>query len=399
LTGLSARGDDAQLLLSEVLAQSLADGCIYAIVRFADGLSPEQEELFRRQGFVRREGNLPLMEVDMRAPSVLIRNMEDMFQEPISLDPRVLSAIENGHRKLQHALTGLDPGSLVLTLSNEVIHQRLLEKITAFNNVPITPTNPRVLGECMCVPFGKLLRGRIIPNTVTMTIHTDKVYEPDLETYKIEAFPFYPPIPSQIRTIKSFGRSVILVDDVMHPGHRMRTLDPLLKAENIDIRMVLVGILSGHGRDLMREWNRPVDGAYFIPTLKRWFVESTIYPFIGGDTVRRATYPVPGLQAAINHILPYAAPTFLRDCPHSAVFELSKACLESARDLMLALEQAYREHYARNLTLSRLSEAVNLPLCPDKGSCLAYDSNLPASVYIANDLEQLLRESHVWTER
>ena len=399
LTGLSAQDDDAQFLLSEVIAHALEEGCTYAIARPAGGLSADLEELLARQGFVRREGGHPLMEVDMRAPSVLIRNMEDMFQEPLSSDPRVIRAIANGHKNLQRALTGLDPGMLVLTLSNEIIHQRLLEKITAVNEVPMTPTVPRKLGPCMCVPFGKMLRGRIIPNTVTMTIHTDKVYEPDLESYRIEAFPYYPPIPSQIRTIKSFDRSVILVDDVMHPGHRMRTLDPLLKAENIDIRMVLVGILSGHGRDLMREWNRPVDGAYFVPTLKRWFVESTIYPFIGGDTVRRATYPVPGLQAGINHILPYAAPTFLRNCPRSAVFDLSRVCLESARDLMLALEQAYREHYARNLTLSRLSEAVNLPLCPDKGSCLAYDSNLPASVYIANDLEQLLRGAHVWNEQ
>jgi hypothetical protein len=58
---------------------------------------------------------------------------------------------------------------------------------------------------------------------------------------------------------------------------------------------------------------------------------------------------------------------------------------------MLTLEQVYREHYARNLTLSRLSEAVILPLCPDKGSCLHYDPNLAASVYLENDLEQLMR--------
>ena len=58
---------------------------------------------------------------------------------------------------------------------------------------------------------------------------------------------------------------------------------------------------------------------------------------------------------------------------------------------MLALEQTYREQYSRNLTLSRLSEAVILPLCPDKGACLHYDPNLAASVYLENDLEQLLR--------
>ena len=37
------------------------------------------------------------------------------------------------------------------------------------------------------------------------------------------------------------------------------------------------------------------------------------------------------------------------------------------------------------------SVAVILPLCPDQGTCLGFDPNLAASVYLENDLEQLLR--------
>ncbi len=391
ITGVSASGDDAQLLLSELLARSLQEDCVYGLCRPRGGLTPELEELFSLQGFCRREGDMPLLEVDMRLPTVLIRNLETTIQEPLAHDARVLAAIAGGHRRLQRALTGLYPGSLVLTLSSDVIHQRLLERITAFNRVPDTPVVPRRLGECMCVPFGKMLRGRIIPNTVTKTIHTDKVYEPDLRSSSIEAFPYYPAIPRQIRTIRSFDRPVILVDDVMHPGIRIRALDPLLREEGIDVRMVFVGLLSGHGRDLMRQQGRPVDGAYFVPTLRQWFVESTLYPFIGGNTVRRAEAPVPGLLPGVNHILPYAVPAFQGECSERAVFELSRCCLESAREVMLALERAYREQFSRNLTLSRLSEAVILPLCPDKGACLHYDASLAASVYLENDLEQLMR--------
>ena len=395
ITGLAAAGDDAQLLLSEVLARALTEGCVYAICRPRDGMRAELEDLLARQGFVRREGAAALMETDMHAPSVLIRNLETTIQEPLSGEPRVREAISRGHERLQHALAGLYPGSLMLTLSAEVIHQRLLERITAFNRVPDTPTVPRRLGECMCVPFGKMLRGQIIPNTVTKTIHTDKVFEPDLTATTIEAFPYYPSIPCQIRTIKSFARPVILVDDVMHPGNRIRVLDPLLRQEEIDIRMVLVGVLSGHGKDLMKERSRPVDGAYFLPTLRQWFVESTLYPFIGGDTVRRDQEPVPGLLPGINRILPYAKPDYAAECSPEALLALSRCCLESARDVMLALEQVYREHYARNLTLSRLSEAVILPLCPDKGAYMSYDPNLAASVYLKSDLEQLMREEGV----
>ena len=389
-----SRGDQdcAQLLLSELLARGVETDCVYALFQpYAGPCDRETQDLLARQGFTAVDGASALYQVDMHAPTVLIQNLETTIQEPLAHDRRVRRVIRRNHERLQRALTGLYPGSLVLTLSSDVIHHRLLEKITAINRVPSTPTTPRRLGECMCVPFGKLLRSKVVPNTVTKTLHTDKVYEPDLASSTIEAFLHYSPIPSQIRTIKSFDRPVILVDDLMHPGIRINALDPIFIQEEVPIKTVLVGVLSGYGRDLMQVRRRPVDSVYFVPRLRQWFVESTLYPFIGGNTVRRPGSPVPGLLPGINHILPYASPTFRGECSDQAIFELSRCCLECARDLMLVLESEYRTLYARNLTLSRLPEAVILPLCPDKGACMSYDPNLAASVYLENDLELLMR--------
>jgi len=386
--------DYYQLLLCELLARALEEGCVYAVFHPYDRrLSPQQEDVLSRAGFLAREKDLPIRETDMRAPSVLIQNLETTIQEPLCRNPRVLSAIQRGHRRIQTALSGLFPGSVLLTLSADIIHQRLLEKITAYNNVPAVPTTPRTLGENMCVPYGKLLRGKTVPNTVTKTIHTDRVYAPDLSDSVMEPFSNYAPISSQIRTIRSFSRPVILVDDLMHPGFRFKALDPIFRREGVPIRMVLVGVLSGYGKDLMNAWERPVDSVYFLPTLRQWFVEATLFPFIGGNTVRRPSAPVPGLLPGINHILPYATPTYSGECGREAVFRLSRACLESSLDVIRTLEQEYRTLYGRNLTLSRLPEAVILPLCPDKGTCLHYDPNLSASVYLENDLEQLLRQN------
>ena len=159
----------------------------------------------------------------------------------------------------------------------------------------------------------------------------------------------------------------------------------------MEIDQVLVGLLSGRGRDLMAAKGRAVDSVYFVPNMRAWFVESTMYPFIGGDTVSGAEASVPGLTPSVNLILPYAFPRFYKECDREAVFRFSRACLENARDILLALEGSYRERYARNLTLSRLSEAVILPLSPDKGSCLRYDPNLSASACLENDLQMLLR--------
>ncbi len=386
--------DYHQLLLCELLAKALEESCVYAIYSpYDSSISAPVEDLLSRFGFVAREKAFPILETDMHAPTVLIQNLETTIQDPLNRNPRVLSAVIRGHRRIQSALAQLYPGSVLLTLSADVIHQRLLEKITAYNNVPSVPTTPRVLGENMCVPYGKLLRGKMVPNTVTKTIHTDKVFSPDLSESVMEPFPYYAPITSQIRTIKAFDRPVILVDDFMHPGFRFKALDPIFRREGVPIRMVLVGVLSGYGKDLMNAWERPVDSVYYLPTLRQWFVESTLFPFIGGNTVRRPSSPVPGLLPGINHILPYATPAYREECGREAVFRLSKACLESSLDVIRTLEQEYRILYGRNLTLSRLAEAVILPLCPDKGTCLHYDPNLSASVYLENDLEQLLRQN------
>ncbi len=388
------RKDLGHLLLCELIARSLEEECVYAVCRTRSGqLEPAMDALLARMGFTAREGDAPIREVDMRAPTVLIQNLSTAIQEPLNRNPRVLAAVRQGHERLQLALAGLYPGSLVLTLFSDVIHHRLLKKITEYNRVPAEPTSPRVLGESMCVPFGKMLRGRIVPNTVTKTLHTDKVFTPDLKESTLEAFPYYAPIPSQVRTLKSFNRPVILVDDLMHPGFRFKVLGPILKQEGVPIQVVLVGVLSGYGKDLMRTLDQPVDAVYFLPRLNQWFVEATLYPFIGGNTVRRPNSPVPGLLPGINHILPYAAPAYMAECGREAVVRLSRSCLESALDLMRVLEQEYRTLYGRNLTLSRLPEAVILPLCPDKGTCLHYDPNLSASVYLENDLEQLLRQN------
>ena len=194
-----------------------------------------------------------------------------------------------------------------------------------------------------------------------------------------------------MRTIRAFDRPVILVDDMLHDGKRIRRIAPLLEQSGTEVRQVLVGYLTGMGRDLMEELGYPVDGIYYLPNLRMRFVESTLYPFIGGDTVRRDRAVSAGLQPSVNRIFPYAAPDFSEDCADGSTYRLSLCCLENARDILLTLETEYRALYARNLTLSRLSEAVVLPLCPDKGGCMAYDPSRAASTYLDNDIEMLKR--------
>ena len=385
--------DLGQLLLTEVLTTALSREYTYALYCPLEGaVSGYGRQLAQMQGFVpvqHREG-YDVLGVDMRRPIVLSRNVDTAIKAPLGTSPRVAAAIAGAHRRLQAALTKLQPGSLVLSLSAGVIYHRLLQRITTRNGVPAEPVTPRVLGPDICVPYGKILRGVAVPNTVTKTLRTDKVYEADLSAYSIEAYPGYSPLPDQVRTIRAFDRPVILVDDMLHDGKRIRRLAPLLEETNTPVDQVLVGYLTGVGRDLMEQLGYPVDGIYYLPNLRMRFVESTLYPFIGGDTVRRTERLPGGLQPSVNRILPYAAPEFSPMDGRTA-WELSLCCLENARDILLALETEFRSLYARNLTLNRLGEAVVLPLCPDKGGCITYDVSRAASACLEGDIELLKR--------
>ena len=310
--------------------------------------------------------------VDMHEPLMFLHNLDTTIKEPFASNPAVLDAVEKNHKKLQIAMTKLYPGNLVLSLSSGIMYHRLVDRITALNDVPREPLVPRRLGKNMCVPFGKILRGKVVPNTVTKTLHTDKVYEPDLNSFTIEPFPYYSPLKSQIETIKSFDRPVILVDDLVHTANRLQVLVPQLREDGIPIKKVVVGVLSGYGRDLMQCLKVPVESIYSMPSR----IPACLWLFTGINI--------------FCQILPYATPR-LSGCSREALVEFSACCIENSRDLFQVLEAEYRKMYAKNLTLSRLSEAVILPLCPDKGSCMEYDENLAASVYLENDLETLWR--------
>ncbi len=393
LTGLYGGDTESlQLLLTQLFAQAMEQDCLWALFAALDApASPSADDLLRQQGLHPvRPGDPSLLLADMSAPVVFLQNVETAIKPPFSGDSAVLSAIHQARRRFKLGLVDLYPGRLIFTISSQLVLHRLVEKITALNGVPMIPTKPRVLGPYMCVPFGKLLRRAAIPNTVTKTIHTDKVFAADRRTQHIGAFPGYAPLADQMRVVHSFRRPVILVDDQLHTGRRIGVLDPLAREQQVEIKEVLVGILSGQGRDLAQQLGRDVDYVYFVPNLRAWYVESTLYPFIGGDTVEHPDMERSGLQPSVNLILPYVYPEHLRQCGAGAAYTFSRTCIENTLYIIEALETAYRRVYARSLTLRRLSEAVVLPLCPDKGR-MRYSLDGAVSDYLRDDLETLRR--------
>ena len=240
----------------------------------------------------------------------------------------------------------------------------------------------------MCVPYGKIFSDEIVPNTVTKTLHVEKCFRPDLRSFEIQEYPGYSKLPNQVSTLGSFGRPVLLVDDLLHKGYRIEKLDKVLRAVGLKTEKIIVAVMSGSGRDLMRLQSRQAECEYFIPNLHYWVTESLLYPFLGGDSVDGR-----GMQEhmlpSVNLILPYDYPNYFSDVEEASVRALSRTALENAMTIMQVLEQEHQRVFSTALTIRRLGEALQQPRLPDKGMCMRYDFGLPASAYLEEDLARI----------
>ncbi len=389
------RTETVNLLLTEALAECIKQDYTYALCIGAD--SPHDDQFYsalERQGFIKLPEAIkeaPVYAVDMRSPIALIDDVQQRIKVPLSQDKEVLNVLRGAHQDFASAMSKLYPGMLVLSFDAGVLNHALIQKIMRANNVGHIPSDARQLGECMCVPYGKTLRGVVVPNTVTKALHADKTYAPDMNSFQITKYPGYSSLINQIRVFKAFNRPVLLVDDLLHKGYRLEALDPLFKQVGLDVREIIVGILSGRGKDLMSVQERQAECVYFIPNLRYWFVESMLYPFLGGDSVYRPAGRKSHLLPSVNQIYPYTSMSFISGASRSGLFDLSLTCLKNSFEILRTLEHRHQAMFGCNLTLNRLGEAMITARVPDKGGRMRYDRILAPSVYVENDIEMLLR--------
>lgn len=373
-------------MLNELLVRSLSDDHTYALCRCKD---PVLLDSLEQLGFIPVAGTSDLYYVDMRSAMVLIQDVLLCIKEPHHDAADVRRAIQDSRPKLRRALCGLYPGKLLLSFDEELLNQSLMFKVQQHNNV-LHSAQSKQLGPCMCVPYGKILSDEVVPNTVTKTLHVDKSFSLNGGSFSVVEYPGYSSLSNQVKTIKAFRRPTILVDDLLHNAYRVGKLKPLFQEENIEISKVIVGILSGRGRDLMREQGCPVDCEYFIPNLHYWVTESLLYPFIGGDSVSQR-HKGGRMLPSLNLILPYYYPRHFVGTTDAAIRNLSRTALENAYGILRALEAEHQNLFSTALTLRRLGEAISYPRLPDRGKSLEYDFSVPASAYLEDDLLHLDR--------
>ena len=287
----------------------------------------------------------------------------------------------------------------MLSFDRNMIYDKMIEMICRENEVPVEPTYPKQTGGNMCVPFGNVLNGQIVPNTVTKSMHTERYFEPFMKSNQMKAYPYYVELENQVKIIRSFNRPVFLIDDLLHKGYRFRVVNPLFEKENIEVKKIIVGILSGRGKELMEIENRDVETAYFIPRLRTWFNENSLYPFLGGDTLWRGVYHERNMIPSVNLILPYMSPYYIKGASKQAVYDLSKTCLENAYEIITTIEEVYQIINERSFTMAALAEVFMSPRFPDHGRDMHHDLNLSPSTYLMNDMEALDKLKRIITEK
>lgn len=378
-----------RLLLNELLARSLQDDHTYALCRCTDE-NTVLHDILLQLGFIPVDGTEALYYVDMRAPMILIQDVLLCIKKPYHEATSVVDSVKRARPRLRSALTQLYPGKLLLCFDAEMLNQSLMFMVQQLGGVTGMKDGEKHLGSFMCVPYGKILSDEIVPNTVTKTLHVDKTFAPDGSSFTVPEYPGYDSLQNQVRTIKAFRRPVILVDDLLHKGYRINKLNPIFEKEHLEIGRIVVGILSARGRDLMQMQHRSVDCEYFIPNLHYWVTESSLYPFLGGDSIGdRNTHG--RMLPSINLILPYYYPRHFVGTTDTAIRHLSRTVLENALSILRTLEAEHQRSFNTALTLQRLGEALYRPRLPDRGNYIKYDFSLSASVYLEDDLLQLDR--------
>ncbi|MBR0372999.1 MAG: hypothetical protein IJH91_00555 [Mogibacterium sp.] len=376
-----------QIILTEVLTDLLAKDYGYVIYHPIDpaGMNAATVDVLRRQGFINisTDHNNPIYAVDMTSPIVIFRDVETVIKAPFDKNPRVRRAVDEAHNKLLRTFCELYPGKLILSFNTSAVYSKIVNMVAKENGVSTVPDPARRRGPYMAVPFGKALSDVVVPNTVTKALRTEKYFNDAVTGFTIRESVGYADLTVQAKTLKSFRRPVILIDDLLHSGQRMRKIDQVLRENDVEVRKVIVGLLTGNARDSMTVSRRAVDGAYFIPSIAMWLNERDCYPFIGGDSIDSNQ----GVETSINLIMPYTSYNFVGGENADMIYKYSMTCLENARDILHVIEQEYQTTFEKQLTLGRLGAVITHPRRPDYGNGVRYDENISPSAYLENDIK------------
>ena len=348
--------------MEEMLMQCKGNG----IIRVCGRPGAAWKCLYEWFGFVPADKEGILYEVSLLEPVVLFSDTGYSIRDTYAKVPYVRAAIHRSQMRLLHAAAGLIKGHAVLRSEAETLSCRLMKLVCEANtSAGVSPADDTgVNGPMTCVPIGKLFRNTVIPGCVTKDLYIEQEYARDLSEIRITNAPETAPLRSQVRTIRSLMRPVMLVDDIYSLDRNGDAIHSLFTKENVPVSRFIVGLLAGTGPETEESAPVALSAVCSIPDAALVLSEAELYPFIGGTSVN-SQETAHGIIPSVNPVLPYHFPELPPSVSTSAFYRFSEVCMENAIEICRALEEEYLRRNGRTLSLLRMREVFTEVRIPD----------------------------------
>ncbi len=375
-------------LHTEMIVQAINRGYDYCIYR-PDKKNPNKtvDNYLYLTGY-RYISSLGLMITTIKEPVVVMLDAQSMLKLEYRQNKTIRKAIAESREKLLSAFVKRYPNSVILTFERSMLYNKINEIVVQQNNLHDNSKH----AELMCVPYGDIYKRWVLPNFVTKSLHTERVYNMGLRYFDVQHSPHYATIEQQVAIVKAFRRSVLLIDDLVDKGLRLHALEGFFKDLDLPIQAVVVGIMSGVGKTRAEKKGYRILAGYYIPRMRAWYSESQLYPFIGGDSYFSGDDHPQDFLPSVNKILPYMY--YQTENARSRVItQFSDVCIGQALTLMETIETQYKLKNRRPLTIARLNEVFVTPRVPYYGRKIKINHFSVPSDMIKNDyirLEQII---------
>jgi nicotinic acid mononucleotide adenylyltransferase len=330
---------------------------------------------------------------NLQRPILLINDLVDQFKRPFRHDKALHSIIHINQKNMAYVFRKMYPNNLLLRINNRDLVTKVIERICQVNEVPFQYLHHkrRKLGEHMAILLGQVLGRELVPNTVTKALHSDRTIDRQGKETYFMPYPYYADINSQLQTLRNFNRPPILADLFSLSGNTVMHIIEMAKAINLDIRKVVVGIISGKAQELLLANNIETEHLIFLPRLTNWFNLRHFYPFIGGETINQPFYYRKLIIESMNYIFPYRRAVQLKHINREHFLALSKTALSGAIEIFEFLEDAYLQEHKRELTLLQLPDVMEDPRRPIHNLSYSVNWNERISDILKGDMEQVER--------
>jgi len=389
---VAARSDDEALLgrmLSEALARWLDAGLLFGLVPCPPGGAGHLAEALRQLGAaVPARGEAPgeaLAVLRLTNPLVFVWDVESVLQPPYAAAPAVRKALAASRRAIAEFFAGLSPGNALLHLHEDELKRRVAEWAKE------RLLDQTVRRRLVVLGLGRQFSRDLVGSSPTLAVDLERSL-----TWRGHEGGTRPPVGSpslrhQLAVARELGRGALLLVPFLDVPEPVVQVVEAAQAVGLEVREVLVGVTSASARATLELRRIPYRCGAVVPGWLGVLRESVVAPYVGGWSIEgRQPLETGSLLPSLNDCLPYHYPHHLGLDEHAAL-DFSRLALRHARELLLAMEESFRETEGRLLSVRDLGAVVRTPRCPPLPEGILPPMGRFPSELVAEDIEALAR--------